>query len=78
MSKKTEELKAWKKRSDVLKKTTMALEAKIEDLTNRNSELMKYQGSKDDLQKEELELLRAEAKKVNTAWTAKKDVKKQY
>jgi hypothetical protein len=71
-NKKLEELRAWKKRSDNLRKTISTLEEKITDLTNRNIELTKFQGQKDEMQEEELKMLREETKKSDSFWTAKK------
>lgn len=73
-SKKYEELKAWKKRSEVMKKTITMMESKVEDLTNKSSEFAKFKGQQGDLEKDELEMLRRESKKANSVWSTKKDV----
>ena len=74
-AKKVEELKAWKKRSEVLRKANTDMQEKLDDLSSKNMELLNFHGQQDNLQKEELGLLREEAKKVDSFLTARKVVR---
>lgn len=74
-AKKVEELKAWKKRSEALRKANVEMQEKLDDLSGKNMELLNFHGQQDNLQKEELGLLREEAQKVDSFWTARKVVK---
>jgi hypothetical protein len=67
-SKKIEELKAWKKRSEVIRKSMAAVEEKVHEVSLRNNELIKFQGQQENYGKEEITLLREEAKKMDTIY----------
>ncbi len=73
-SKKLEELRAWKKRSENMRKTITSLEEKLSDLATRNSQITLFQEHQTEFRDEEHRKLAEEAKRVDGFWSAKKMV----
>ncbi len=70
-NKKLEELRAWKKRSENLRKTLSTLEEKLADLSGKNTELLRFQDQHTELYTEEYKKLKEEVEKSDKYWTAK-------
>ena len=73
-NKKLEELRAWKKRSENLRKTVSSLEEKVSELTSKNSELTNFQDQNKELYMEEYVKLKEEAKQADKFWASKQQV----
>ncbi len=69
-----EEMKAWKKRSDNMRRIMTELETKVGELADANMELLKFHAENKELQHEEVILLREETRKADVFWTDKKRV----
>jgi len=72
-NKKLEELRAWKKRSENMRKTLQVLEDKLADLTSKNTELLKFQESQKELYAEENKRLKEDLEKSDKLWSLKQE-----
>eukprot|EP01022_Parablepharisma_sp_SALTPOND_P018497 TRINITY_DN3024_c0_g1_i1.p1 TRINITY_DN3024_c0_g1~~TRINITY_DN3024_c0_g1_i1.p1 ORF type:complete len:1037 (-),score=207.38 TRINITY_DN3024_c0_g1_i1:7357-10467(-) len=70
-NKKLEELRAWKKRSENLRKTLATLEEKLTDLAGKNTELLRFQEQHKELYAEEHKKLKEEVENAGKLWAGK-------
>ena len=73
-SKNIDELKTWKKRSEMMKKTIETLENRTRELTLKTSEIAEIKGKDLQLQGEEVKLLRVETGKQEEYWKGQYEV----